>query len=338
VAKRNQQDRMGGASESAPKGVGRGISTVDPLSESVSCPYATSAELIPTIPESRSGQSGDCSSDFYSPLHAKSSRESVGGSPPIPNALRVRWRSAWEVNYQPTGGSAQETILGADERIQQERTERYPWSAIASLQVIGPGGVTWSATGFFVSPCLLLTAGHCVFGRNQGETLGWAESIQIFPGRNGASAPFGSLSHRRVFSTKGWVQDGRSEFDYGAIAVHPTDLRGRSPGFLGLRLATNDELRRSPVTVAGYPADQGLVGGLYFDVRTLEGLSPWSLTYEADTTAGQSGGPIFRSQDQVHEVVGIHTTGGEVSNWGLRLNQDMWKNIQTWIAEAERGL
>jgi V8-like Glu-specific endopeptidase len=249
----------------------------------------------------------------------------------------VRWRSAWEVSYPATASSAQETILGSDDRIQQERTDRYPWSAIASLQVLGPKGFNWSGTGFFVTPFLLLTAGHCVYGRANGVS-GWAESIQIFPGRNGASAPFGQLSHRRIFSTKGWVNEARSDFDYGAIAVNPDELRGRSPGYFGLRLATNEELRRAPVTVAGYPGDQGLVGGLYYDVRSLEGLSPSFLTYEADTTAGQSGGPIFRSQDEIHEVVGIHTTGGEVSNWGLRLNQDMWANIKMWIEEAARGL
>jgi glutamyl endopeptidase len=338
VAKRVRRNRVDGAGQEVANDAGRRGGTVHPWSESVSPEYARSSDLLPTTPESLHGDSGDCSRDYYSPIQAKVSRETVGGSPPTPNALRVRWRSAWEVSYPATGSSAQETILGSDDRIQQERTDRYPWSAIASLQVFGPKGVTWSGTGFFVTPFLLLTAGHCVYGRANGVSLGWAESIQIFPGRNGTSAPFGQLSHRRIFSTKGWVNEARSDFDYGAIAVNPDELRGRSPGYLGLRLATNEELRRAPVTIAGYPGDQGLVGGLYYDVRSLEGLSPSFLTYEADTTAGQSGGPIFRSQDEIHEVVGIHTTGGEVSNWGLRLNQDMWANIKMWIEEAARGL
>lgn len=60
-------------------------------------------------------------------------------------------------------GSARESILGTDDRVQIQATSSYPWRVHASLLITAADGSTWVGTGWFISPRTLVTAGHCVY-------------------------------------------------------------------------------------------------------------------------------------------------------------------------------
>ena len=44
----------------------------------------------------------------------------------------------------------------------------YPWRVHASLLITAADGSNWIGTGWFVSPRVLVTAGHCVFIKGSG--------------------------------------------------------------------------------------------------------------------------------------------------------------------------
>lgn len=74
------------------------------------------------------------------------------------------------------------------------------------------------ATGFFLGPRCVITAGHCVCGKE-----GWAKAIRVVPGRNGSSEPYGSQFSNDFRAVSEWAGSGpgsrRSEFDFGAIIL-----------------------------------------------------------------------------------------------------------------------
>ena len=104
-------------------------------------------------------------------------------------------RDVGEASFGPPPPVA-ETVHGPDDRAQITNTADYPWRAIASLLITAADNSMWIGTGWFIGPHTLITAGHCVFLKNTGVPGrdGWVKSIQVMPGRNGASLPYGSVT------------------------------------------------------------------------------------------------------------------------------------------------
>jgi len=92
----------------------------------------------------------------------------------------------------PSGLSAEamEVIIGTDNRVRINPTTAYPWRAVCGLKLTASDGTRWIGTGWLVSPRTIITAGHCVFMKNQG---GWIRSAEVIPGLNNALRPFGSF-------------------------------------------------------------------------------------------------------------------------------------------------
>ena len=82
-----------------------------------------------------------------------------------------------------------ETVCGADERVQVTATAVVPWRWICQLIITYSNGSRARGTGWFIGPHTVMTAGHCVHSAANG---GWAREIEVIPGMNAASRPFGS--------------------------------------------------------------------------------------------------------------------------------------------------
>ena len=184
-----------------------------------------------------------------------------------------------------------ETVHGPDNRIRVMQTDQYPYRVNASLLITARDGSQWIGTGWFISPRTLITAGHCVYIKNSGipNRDGWVRTIQVMPGRNESTLPFGSATSSHFWTVKGWADSGDENYDYGAIII-PTPL-GATVGTLGFAAYADGELANTVANVTGYPGDKP-PGTLWYDTKTLATVTPTKVFYDIDTAGGQSGAAV----------------------------------------------
>jgi len=224
-----------------------------------------------------------------------------------------------------------ETVHGLDDRDQVQDTGRYPWSANASLLITARDGSQWIGTGWFVSSRTLATAGHCVYITNSGVPGrdGWVRSIQVMPGRNGTTLPFGSVTSTQFWTVQGWADSGDENVDYGAIIL-PTAL-GDTVGTLGFGVFSDEDLAGTVVNIAGYPGDKP-PGTIWFDARQVASTTPSKVHYDIDTAGGQSGAAVYRIDNGQRIGVAIHAYGGATTNSGTRISPPVFRNLSAWKA------
>jgi len=224
-----------------------------------------------------------------------------------------------------------ETVHGFDNRVQITSTASYPWSAMASLLITAADNSQWIGSGWFISPRTLITAGHVVFIKGSGVPGrdGWVKRIQVMPGRNGASLPFGSVTSTAFRSVTGWTVSGNEQFDYGAIIL-PTPL-GTSTGTLGYGNYSDADLLNTVGNIAGYPGDQPS-GTLWYDARRIAAVGPRKVHYDIDTAGGQSGAAVYRIVNGKRFAIAVHAYGGATTNSGTRINGEVFANFNAWRA------
>src|SRR4030095_15147165 len=81
-------------------------------------------------------------------------------------------RDIGEASFGPPStfirGGLAETVQGTDDRVQITDTDRYPCRSHASPRFVAADGSVWLGTGWFISPRVLVTAGHVVYIKNSG--------------------------------------------------------------------------------------------------------------------------------------------------------------------------
>ena len=224
-----------------------------------------------------------------------------------------------------------ETVHGADNRVQITNTTIYPWRAIASLLITARDGSTWIGTGWFIGPHTLMTAGHVVHIKNSGVAGrdGWVRSIQVMPGRNGASLPYGTVTSSNFRSVNGWINNGDENFDYGAIII-PTQL-GNTVGSFGFGVYADADLTSAIGNISGYPGDKP-GGTQWYDSRKIASVNATKVFYDIDTAGGQSGSAVYRIIGNNRYAVAVHAYGGATTNSGTRINNNVYNNMVAWKA------
>jgi V8-like Glu-specific endopeptidase len=222
-----------------------------------------------------------------------------------------------------------ETVHGPDNRIQVQQTDQYPYRINASLLITARDGSQWIGTGWFVSNRTLITAGHCVYIKNSGvpNRDGWVKTIQVMPGRNGSSLPFGSVTSSRFWTVKGWADSGDENYDYAAIII-PTDV-GKTVGTIGFANYEDGDLVGAVANVTGYPGDKD-PGTLWYDTKALASVAPSKVYYDIDTAGGQSGACVYVVKDGQRIAVAVHAYGGPVTNSGTRISPPVFQNLSNW--------
>lgn len=225
-----------------------------------------------------------------------------------------------------------ETVIGQDDRKQITKTNIVPWKRICHLRIRAANGQYFLGTGFFIGPRTIATAGHCVYLRDNG---GWASQIQVTPGRNGSSQPFGSVSATSFRSVRGWVIGRKRICDYGVIML-PSDFRQPGIGAFGFAAHTDAMIRGSRLNLAGYPGDKA-AGTMWYHGRAAKSISSNVITYDVDTGGGQSGSPVWQLRAGTRTVVGIHTNGSPGGNSATRITQPVFNNLMAWRQEGMAG-
>ncbi|HWO03102.1 MAG TPA: endopeptidase [Blastocatellia bacterium] len=226
---------------------------------------------------------------------------------------------------------ATETVHGPDDRVQITTTAVYPWRAHASLLITAADGSRWIGTGWFIGPHTLMTAGHVVYIKNSGVAGrdGWVRNIDVMPGRNGSSLPYGTVKSANFHSVIGWTNSGDENFDYGAIVI-PTNL-GSTTGWFGFGVFSDGDLLASVGNISGYPGDKP-AGTQWYDARRIASVNPRKVFYDIDTFGGQSGSAVYRIISGGRYGIAIHAYGGATTNSGTRIVRPVFDNMVAWKA------
>jgi glutamyl endopeptidase len=222
--------------------------------------------------------------------------------------------------------SVQEIIFGTDDRVRITPTTTFPWRAICALRITAKDGSRWIGTGWLVAPRTVITAGHCVYLHAQG---GWPKSIEVIPGLNDSARPYGSCTGTSFRSVAGWVNDKKSEYDYGCIIL-PKDCRpGDRTGIFGFAVKDDQYLLNAYLNLSGYPGDKG-GNQQWFMAHKAKSVTPRIIYYEIDTMGGQSGSPVWVKVGNTRLAIGIHTNGNVTGNSATRIVTPVFNNIQAW--------
>ena len=232
---------------------------------------------------------------------------------------------------------APETIIGEDDRERILDTENLPWRMICSLSITGSNGRSFVGTGWFAGPKTIITAAHCLYDkRNMG---GWANQINIYPGRDGNELLYSTISNQFEVPEK-WVKSGGQDPDYDYGVIHLKESLGDKVGWFSVAVPTDADLKGTIVNISGYPGDRinrGKYQLFHDDIIPTNGVSDKRFFYEIDTFGGQSGSPVWiEFDDGSRQVVGIHTYGVGGSfrlNSATRITPMIFNNIKKWIAD-----
>jgi glutamyl endopeptidase len=175
-----------------------------------------------------------------------------------------------------------------------------------------------------IGPRTVVTAGHCVYSREQ---KGWARSIEVAPGADGSSFPFGRQSASDFRSVDKWVQDGNTDFDFGAIIL-PTKELGQKVGYFGFQSLSSTALKQREIRTSGYPGDKPR-GTQWFMAGPTEKVTCGQLFYTIDTYGGQSGSAVWVQDKDKRLAVGIHTSGG-CPNKATRIRKPIFDLMMHW--------
>jgi V8-like Glu-specific endopeptidase len=228
-------------------------------------------------------------------------------------------------------GPLAETVHGPDDRVQIVDTSAYPWRVHASLAIVARDNSHWIGTGWFIGPHTLITAGHVVYIKGSGVPGrdGWVKSIDVMPGRNGATLPYGSVHSVSFRSVVGWTRDGSEFHDYGAIII-PSEL-GTTVGWFGYGVYSDAVLKASMVNISGYPGDKPS-GTQWYDAHAVAAVDSRKVFYDIDTMGGQSGSAVYRIVDGRRVGVAVHAYGGATTNSGTRISTPVYNNMTLWKA------
>jgi len=224
-----------------------------------------------------------------------------------------------------------EIVHGVDNRVKINNTADYPWRVHASLLITAADGSNWIGTGWFIGPHTLMTAGHCVYIKNSGKPGrdGWVRSIDVMPGRNGSSLPYGKVTSKNFRTVAGWANSGDENFDYGAIII-PSEL-GNTTGWFGFGVYSDATLKASVGNISGYPGDKP-TGTQWYDAHKIDSVNARKVYYDIDTVGGQSGSGVYRIINGGRYGIAIHAYGGATTNSGTRIVTPVFQNMVNWKA------
>jgi len=223
-------------------------------------------------------------------------------------------------------GDSPESVCGEDDRVHISKTSSVPWRMICQLIVTRADGRKSRCTGWFISPRTIMTAGHCVYSHS--GKIGWAQSIEVIPGMDARSRPFGSATGTKFFSVEGWTKSRKPTHDYGCIVLPESSPLGSKTGWFGFARLSDNSMKNLLVNNSGYPGDMKF-GTQWFNAGRVGEVTDKRFEYMLDSAGGQSGSPTWRSSQGKRHVIGIHAYGG-CPNKSTRINATVFKHIKDW--------
>ncbi len=175
---------------------------------------------------------------------------------------------------------------------------------------------SWAGgTGFMVHDDIMLTAGHCMYNKDNGNV----EEMRIYEMQNS------SKRNSKYYYPLKWVMSDkyvdRCDSNYDWCVVVLQNRIGKRIGWFGYGIA----LKSKNITVSGYPDYKAYQYYQYKDSGKLSIDSKYTFSHTCSTRGGESGAPAY---DSNNIVWGIHTSGGEKANYGCLITSALFDVIE----------
>lgn len=222
-----------------------------------------------------------------------------------------------------TGSNTTKTVLGTNNMVSDNET--------SVVRIDGSGG-----TGFIVDDNVIATAAHCVYDRTHNQFLNF--KISIIDNNNIIK----TISPKYVHINKQFKTNSNNNhlYDYALIYVEE-DLSDYGKIYLGVAMDSYIN-KKGEVTVSGFPQEypdgyKDLNWGIRFkssgNLVAHNDNSSYILKYNADTSGGDSGGPVYVEEGLIvngqlkhyRTAIGIHTIGGTYDNGGVKITPEIFK-------------
>lgn len=218
-----------------------------------------------------------------------------------------------------------------DDRVKITTTSTYPWSTIVKLFITAADDTEWIGSGAMLDEFHILTCGHCIYLHDNG---GWADEVKVIPGMDGSYEPFGHAYATYFRTYTGWTQDEMEEHDWAVVTLDRTV--GNFTGWMGRKTADPlNSIYTGTLHTAGYPGDLDSGYSMYYDSDVGEDADNYFHWYWMDSAQGQSGGPVWQYDGESRYILSINAyeyENGTYANFGTRLNQDKFDQINTWLS------
>ena len=222
-----------------------------------------------------------------------------------------------------------ETVFTPDDRSKVSPATSFPWRTICKLEITAADMSTFIGSAAIIDENHILTAGHCVYIHDHG---GWAYSIRVIPGKDGASEPYGSALATYMRTYTGWTDYESYNHDWAVVTLDSNI--GSTTGWMGRRTGdSSSSWYTGTLNTAGYPGDLDSGLCMYYDSDSGRTATEYNHWYYMDTYGGQSGSPVWTYDGSNRYITTVHAyaNDGSGSNSGTRLNLDKYDQIIEWL-------
>lgn len=239
-----------------------------------------------------------------------------------------------------------ESIFGPDDRSIDQDIANKLWRPVCAIyHSFGEPGKSYIGTGVLVGRRTVFTAAHNVFrlGTKTKITSGRV-SVGVKGGKAAASARVINFKIPKTYVAASVQGSGKYAHDYAVLHLDtdaPSTWAQTHWPLDRMRLIEDRDFKNEGLTLAGFPAESKS-GKVDLHVGSGKALNwtanPRVFSYKIDTTAGQSGAPVF-SLDRASgalRVAGVHVAGIDGShNLANRLTNVVRDKVLGWVSDFE---
>ncbi len=174
-------------------------------------------------------------------------------------------------------------------------------------------------TGFLEGPSAVVTNGHVIYDPDHDMWCKYAEVTFAQDGED--SAYFGTQRSTTIHTSAAWIENASVNQDWALIEIN--SAIGNRTGWFG-KLWTSGTLTGRSVTVTGYPGDKPQT--MWKSTGSIKETQTRIVKHNCDTVGGQSGSPIYNSDNQVLAIhsgwVGSYNRGVRITEWLYNFLED----------------